>query len=136
MSCAASAVGPTRTTVTTTVANRIHALVTLDKLIEGEYLFHGPDRAAALAPSSWTDLVQATFKAYAGVALSPKDCRSSFITFMRDGDHGDEVLASAAQAMHHSSAVAASVAYDKHGTDRIVAAAVKAADAYAKRFTA
>ena len=57
---------------------------------------------------------------------------------MRDGDHGDEVLASAAhaQAMHHSSAVAKSAAYDKHGTDRIVAAAVKAADAYAKRFTA
>jgi hypothetical protein len=80
--------------------------------------------------------VQTTFKAYSGVALSPKDCRSSFITFMRDGDHGDEVLASAAQAMHHSSAVAQSAAYDKHGTDRIVAAAVKAADAYAKRFVA
>jgi hypothetical protein len=38
--------------------------------------------------------------------------------------------------MHHSSAVAQSAAYDKHGTDRIVAAAVKAADAYAKRFVA
>ena len=79
--------------------------------------------------------MQTAFKMYAGVALSPKDCRSSFITFMRDGDHGDEVLASAAQAMHHSSAMAASATYDKHGTDRIVSAAVKAADAYAKRFT-
>lgn len=55
---------------------------------------------------------------------------------MRDGDHGDEVLASAAQAMHHSSAMAASAAYDKRCTDRIVAAAVKVADAYAKRFAA
>ena len=54
---------------------------------------------------------------------------------MRDGDHGDEVLASAAQAMHHSSAVARLAAYDKLGTDRIVSAAVKAADTYAKRFT-
>ena len=114
---------------------RIHSLVTLDKLTEGEYLFHGADRAVALEPWAWTRLVQTTFKTYAGVALSPKDCRSSFITFMRDGDHGDEVLASAAQAMHHSSATAQSAAYDKHGTDRIVAAAVKAAEAYAKRFT-
>ena len=80
--------------------------------------------------------MQTTFKTYSGVALSPKDCRSSFITFMRDGDHGDEVLASAAQAMHHSSSMAQSAAYDKHRTDRVVSAAIKAADAYAKRFTA
>ena len=77
-------------------------------------------------------------KAYAGVAFSPKDCRASFVTFMfmfmRDGDHGDDVLTAAAQAMHHSSKVAASAAYDKHGSDRVVAAAVKAADEYAKRF--
>ena len=53
---------------------------------------------------------------------------------MRDGAHGDEVLRSAAKAMHHSNAMAASAAYDKHGTDRIVAAAVKAADEFAKRF--
>ena len=53
---------------------------------------------------------------------------------MRDGEHGDEVLRSAAQSMHHSNTMAASAAYDKHGTDRIVAAAVKAADEFAKRF--
>ena len=44
------------------------------------------------------------------------------------------MLTAAAQAMHHSSKVAASAAYDKHGSDRVVAAAVKAADEYAKRF--
>ena len=53
---------------------------------------------------------------------------------MRDGDHGDETLRAAAQAMHHSSATAASAAYDKHGTDRTVAAAVAVADAFARRF--
>ena len=135
MSRTASAFGPTRITVTDTVAKRIDGLVTLDALQSGEYLFHGINRNAALAPVAWTRLVQTTFKTYAGVALSPKDCRSSFITFMRDGDHGDKVLTSAAQAMHHSSAVARSAAYDKHGTDRVVEAAIKAADNFAKRFT-
>lgn len=113
---------------------RIDALVTLDALRPGEYLFHGTDRRAALEPYTWTRLVQEAFKTHAGVAFSPKNCRSSFVTFMRDGAHGDEVLRSAAKAMHHSNAMAASAAYDKHGTDRIVAAAVKAADEFAKRF--
>jgi hypothetical protein len=53
---------------------------------------------------------------------------------MRDGDHDDEALRAAAKAMRHSSAMAASAAYDKHGTDRVVAAAVQAADAFARRF--
>ena len=97
-----SSFGPSRTTVTESVAVRIHALISLDGLQPGEYLFHGADRNAPLTPSSWTRVVKATFKAHSGVALSPKDCRSSFITFMRDGDHGDEVLTSAATAMHHS----------------------------------
>ena len=78
--------------------------------------------------------MQATFKAHSGIALSPKSCRASFVTFMRDGEHGDEVLRSAAQSMHHSNTMAASAAYDKHGSDRVVAAAVKAADEFAKRF--
>ncbi|MDC0526044.1 hypothetical protein OAO87_03500 [bacterium] len=97
----------------------------------GEYLFHGADRLSALEKTSWTRFVQSAFKAHAGVAFSPKDCRASFVTFMRDGEHGDEVLRSAAQSMHHSNTMAASAAYDKHGTDRIVAAAVKAAERFA-----
>ena len=116
------------------MATRIHALVTLDALKPGEYLFHGTDRRAALEKTAWTRFVQTAFKTHSGVAFSPKNCRASFVTFMRDGEHGDEVLRSAAQAMHHSNAMAASAAYDKHGTDRIVAAAVKAANEYAKRF--
>ena len=131
---AAATFGPSRTTVTVAVASRIDSLVTLDALEPGEYLFHGLNRRAALEKSAWTRFVQAAFNAYAGVALSPKNCRASFITWMRDGEHENEVLRSAAQAMHHSSATAASAAYDKHGTDRIVAAAVKAADDFAERF--
>ena len=56
--------------------------------------------------------------------------------WMRDGEHGSEVLTSAAAAMRHSSTMAASAHYDKHGTDRVVAAAVKAADDFARQFTA
>ena len=48
--------------------------------------------------------------------------------------HGDEVLASAAKSMHHSNATAASASYDKHGSDRIVGAAMKAAGEFAQRF--
>ena len=38
-------------------------------------------------------------------AMCPKDCRASFITWLRDGDHGDAVLASAAKDMHHGVAM-------------------------------
>ena len=102
--------------------------MTLDGLQSGEYLFHGANRNHALEKSAWTRFVQAAFRSHSGVAFSPKSCRASFVTWMRDGSHGDETLAAAAQAMHHSSTMAASAHYDKHGTDRLVAAAVKAAD--------
>ena len=127
--------GPSRTTVTEGVATHMAALVKLDDLQPGEYLFHGADRRSPLAPTAWTRLVQLTFKQHSGVPLSPKDCRSSFITFLRDGEHGDETLRAAAKAMRHSSATAASAAYDKHGTDRVVGAAVAVADAFAKRYS-
>ena len=131
-----STFGPSRCTLPEPVANRVHELVTLDGLQPGEYLFHGPNRGAALETWTWTRLVHATFKAYSpgSVALSPKDCRASFVTWMRDGDHGNEVLASAAKSMHHSNATAASASYDKHGSDRIVGAAMKAAGVFAQRF--
>ena len=126
--------GPSRTTVTPAVAERIHALVTFDALQEGEFLFHAATRTTPLEKSAWTRYVQAVFKRYAGVAFSPKDCRASFVTFLKDGEHGDETLRAAAVAMRHSSAMADSAAYDKHGSDRIVAAAVTVADAFASRF--
>ena len=130
----AAVFGPSRTTLTATVAASVHALVTLDKLQVGEHLFHGRDRRAALTPYGWTRCVQRAFDTHAGVALSPKDLRSSFVTWLRDGSHNNEVLRAAAIAMRHSSTTAASAAYDKNGSDRLVAAAVGVADAFAARF--
>ena len=57
----------------------------------------------------------------------------SFITYLRDGDHGNETLRAAALAMRHSSTMAESASYDKHGSDRLVAAAVQVADECARR---
>ena len=133
----AAVFGPSRTTVSDGVANRIHVLVSLDGLQDGDYLFHlANDRRSPLAPSTWTEFVQDTFKLYSarGVALSPKDCRASFITHMRDGDHDDETLRAAALAMRHSSQMAASATYDKHGSDRVVARAMEVADAFASKY--
>jgi uncharacterized membrane protein YgcG len=127
--------GPSRTTLTSLVAARIHTLVVLEGLQPGDYLFHAAaGRRTAPETWTWTRVVQAAFKRFSGVALSPKDCRSSFVTFLRDGDHGDETLRAAAKAMRHSTTMAASAHYDKHGSDRIVASAVSAADAFARRF--
>ena len=127
--------GPSRTTCPPTVARRIHQLITLDGLQAGDYLFHHSDvRGSELHPTQWTRFVQSTFKTYSGVGLSPKDCRSSFITFLRDGNHGDETLRAAALAMRHSSKMAQSAHYDKHGSDRLVAAAVSAAQSFANQF--
>ena len=93
------------------------------------------DRRAPLEKSAYTRYVQTVFKAHSGVALSPKDCRSSFVTWMRDGDHDEVTLRAAAKAMRHSSTMASSAHYDKHGSDRVVAAAVRAAEAFADRYT-
>lgn len=59
----------------------------------------------------------------------------SFITYLRDGNHGNETLRAAAQAMRHSSTMAESASYDKHGSDRLVAAAVQVADECARRYS-
>ena len=126
--------GPTCTTVTASVAERVAQLIDADHLVTGESLFHGADRRTPLSPAAFTQLVKAAFKAHSGVALCPKDCRSSFITWMKDGDHGDEVCRSAAKAMKHSSTVADSAAYDKHKSARVVEAAMRAADTFAKQF--
>jgi hypothetical protein len=127
--------GPSRTTVSESVAFHIKTLIDLDRLQPGEYLFHGCERRTPLSSSSWTRHVQRAFKRNSGVAFSPKDCRASFITFLRDGEHNDETLRAAANAMRHSSTTQASAAYDKHGSDRVVAAAVAVADSFAKKFS-
>ena len=131
----ASVFGPACTTVTAAVGDAIAALVAADKLQDGEYLFHAAtNRRAPLDTTAWGRLVKATFKAYGDVALCPKDCRASFVTWLRSGEHGDDVLTSAARQMRHSSQMSESATYDKEKAARVVSAASKAADAFALRF--
>ena len=92
------------------------------------------NRRAPLDVTAWGRLVKATFKAYGDVALCPKDCRASFVTWLRSGEHGDDVLTSAARQMRHSSQMSESATYDKEKAARVVSAASKAADAFALRF--
>ena len=85
-------------------------------------------------PKHWTKVVQAAFKRHSGVALAPKELRSSYITWLRAGEHSDATLARAARQMRHSGAQQASAAYDKGGAARLAAAAVRAAGKHAARF--
>ena len=89
----------------------------------------------AVNDKNWTKVVQAVFKRQAGLPFAPKDLRSSFVTFLLSDGNSDEALKKAvAQAMRHSTAQQTSSAYDKEGTERNWAAAVRVADAYASRF--
>jgi hypothetical protein len=127
--------GPTCSTFVPAVAQAVAALVEADELVEGECLFHGGDRTVALNPTQFGLLVKRIFQEYSGVALCPKDARASFVSWLRDGDqHGDEVLASAAQALRHSSQMQASATYDKHKTSRTIGAAARVVDAFASRY--
>ena len=94
----------------------------------------GTDASKPLGAPQWTKLVKAVFKKHTGVALAPKELRSSFITFLRSGDNSDAALKSAAFAMRHSSAQARGPAYDKERAERLSAAAVQVAGSYAARF--
>ena len=127
---------------------------------DSDFLFpSAADPSKPLSPSAWTRLVKAVWKRHSGVPLCPKasrcdfkrshsslsvllhathpnpqDLRSSFITWLKSGTHSDKTLRSAAAAMRHSSKMQASAAYDKEGSNRLVAAAVTAASAYAGTF--
>ena len=95
----------------------------------------GVDHAQPVSEKCWTKVVQAVFKRQAGVAFAPKDLRSSFITFLMSDTNTDEALKKAvAHAMRHSTTLQASNAYDKDGTKRNWAAAVRVAGAFAARF--
>lgn len=101
----------------------------------GGYLFQARgNEFEPLSPSAWTRRVQSIFARHGDVALCPKDTRSSFITFLRSGEHDVESLKAAAVAMRHSSKMQASAAYDKGSSDRRVSAAQKVAAEFAARF--
>ena len=132
----ASVFGPACTTVTGAVADSITSLVAIDSLQSGEYLFHAAtNRALPLDSTAWGRFVKAAFRKHGGVPLCPKDCRASFITWLRSGEHGDDVLTSAAQQMRHSSTMSASATYDKDKAARVVSAASQVAEAFAQQFS-
>ena len=127
--------GATCTTLPTSVAAAIDALVSIDELVRGDCLFHSDiDRAQPLTPWAYSRFVKSAFKAHAGVAMCPKDARASFVTWARSGEHGDDVLTSAARQMHHSSSMQESATYDKEKSERVVSAASKATEAFSEQF--
>ena len=90
--------------------------------------------AAPVTAKRWTKVVQAAFKRHAGVALCPKDLRSSYITWLRSEANTDAMLKSAAFAMRHSTVQQAGPAYDKERSSRLSSAAVQQAQAHAAGF--
>ena len=128
--------GATRTSVNDSITPWLDRYIMLADIPEGSFLFHTRgDKSVAIAPSAWTERIKATFARHGDVALCPKDARSSFITFLRSGDHNDEVVKAAAVAMRHSSKMQASATYDKGGSDRRVSAAMKVAADYSAKFS-
>ena len=105
------------------------------------FVLGGRDRAGAvdhaqpMSDKRWTELVQAVLKRQAGVAVAPKDLRSSFVTFLLSDTNTDDALKKAvAHAMRHSTAQQGGAAYDKERGERMWASAVAVAGAYAARF--
>ena len=129
--------GATRTTINASIAPWLDRYIKLAGVQDGGFLFHAPDDPqTAVAPPTWTKRVKAIFARHGDVAFCPKDARSSFITFLRSGDHDDDAVKAAAVAMRHSSKTQASAAYDKGASDRRVSAAMKVAAEYSAKFTA
>ena len=62
------------------------------------------DRSQPVDAHRWCKIVKAAFRRHSGVPLSPKDLRSSFVTFLKSDTHTDDQLRSAAWAMRHSTA--------------------------------
>ena len=129
-----AATGPTRTTVPTKVCAAIDKLLELEGRDSGFIFASAAGATAPLSPTAWGRFVKRLFERYAGVSVTPKDLRASFVTWLKTGDHGDHVLKAAAAAMRHSSSTQASAAYHLGASDQAAAAAVKAASDFAARF--
>jgi len=131
----AAVFGATRTTINASLTPWLTRFIAQYAIPVGGYLFHARDNPfEPIAPSAWSKRVKAIFARHGDVALCPKDTRSSFITFLRSGEHDDETVKSAAVAMRHSSKMQASAAYDKGGSDRRVSAAQKVAAEFSAKF--
>ena len=131
----AAVFGATRTTINASLTPWLTKYITDYAIPLGGYLFHasGNDFEPISEPG-WTKRVKTIFARHGDVALCPKDTRSSFITFLRSGEHDDETVKAAAVAMRHSSKMQASAAYDKGASDRRVSAAMKVALEFSAKF--
>lgn len=133
----AAVFGATRTDINASITPWLDDYIELATIQDGGYLFHKRGECLnAVSIESWTRLVKSMFERHGGVKMCPKDARSSFITFLRSGEHGDDAVQAAAVAMRHSSKTQASAAYDKGSSDRRVRAAMAAAMEYSSKFTA
>ena len=128
--------GPSITTVPVAITAALKKHIALTAVPHSGYIFTAPANPfEPLQPVQWTRLVKALFMSYSGVALAPKDLRSSHVTWLKSGDHDDETLRSAAQAMRHSSKTQDSTAYNKGKSNRLVQRSVDAAAAFAAKFS-
>ena len=129
--------GPSVTTIGPAICSYLDTLVQQKGLADGAFIFspvagHSqPHRA-----SNWTRVVQRVFKRHAGIAVCPKDLRSSFVTWVKTEHPDNDTLQSAARALKHSTAMQSSIAYDKEKEDRVVAAATAVAERFASTFKA
>ena len=129
--------GPTKTTLCASIAPWLDDYIETFSLSIGCYLFHAKGNPLeVMKPSNWTYTVKSVFEKHGNARLCPKDCRSSFITFLRSGEHDDEAVKAAAVAMRHSSKTAESSAYDKGSCDRRISAVMKVAADFSAKFNA
>ena len=107
--------GPSLTALPTSVVPWLELWIKLTSVPADGLLFasRGGD---AITPPNWGRMVRACFKRYAGVAVTPKDLRSSYITYLKSDQHSDESLRAAAIAMRHNTATQSSTAYHKRNT--------------------
>ena len=129
--------GPTKTKLSASVSHWLDTYIELFDIPSSGYLFHSKgDPMVVMPPPTWTYTVKSVFQKHGNVGLCPKDTRSSFITFLRSGEHDDQTVKAAAVAMRHSSKTAESSAYDKGSCDRRVSAAMKVASDFSAKFSA
>ena len=95
----AAAFGPSLTAVPTQATELLTAWLRLTGLSAASkpYVFvlgasDATGHGVPVASSAWTKVVQAAFKRHLGVALAPKELRSSYITWLRSGEHSEDAL--------------------------------------------
>ena len=98
---------------------------------EGDSLFTCKS-GDVISPSQWTRMVAQIYRRNAGVAVSPKDLRSSYITHLKGGQHDDDSLRDAALAMRHNTATQGSAAYHKRNS--MAQRAVREAASFSAQF--